>query len=46
MKKIKGRNGGTLIKMEKGETLNPDGRPKVPKKLKEFIKELEMKMTS
>lgn len=28
MRKIKGRNGGTLTVMEKGETLNPNGRPK------------------
>lgn len=28
MRKIKGKNGGTLTAMEKGETLNPNGRPK------------------
>lgn len=28
MKKIPGRNGGTLTKYEKGETGNPLGRPK------------------
>ena len=28
MRKTKGRNGGTLNSMEKGETANPKGRPK------------------
>lgn len=28
MKQIKGRNGGTLKVMEKGETINPNGRPR------------------
>ena len=28
MKKVEGKNGGTLNAMEKGETLNPNGRPK------------------
>jgi len=28
MREIEGRNGGTLKVMEKGETLNPNGRPK------------------
>lgn len=28
MKETKGRNGGILKSMEKGETLNPNGRPK------------------
>lgn len=28
MRETKGRNGGTLKSMEKGETLNPNGRPK------------------
>ena len=28
MKEIKGRNGGTLKVPEKGETANPNGRPK------------------
>jgi hypothetical protein len=28
MREIKGRNGGTLKVPEKGETANPNGRPK------------------
>ena len=28
MREIKGRNGGTLKVLEKGETANPNGRPK------------------
>jgi hypothetical protein len=40
-RKIKGKNGGTLINSLPGETMNPNGRPKSPRKLKEFIKELE-----
>lgn len=41
MKKIKQPHGGYIVQPEKGETNNPNGRPKVPKKLKEFIKNLE-----
>jgi len=44
VKKVPGRNGGTLNKLEKGETANPNGRPKgsiSPKpKLKKLIKDL------
>ena len=41
MKKIKQPHGGALLRLEKGETSNPNGRPRVPKTIKEFIKELE-----
>jgi len=41
MRTIKGGRGGTINVLEKGETANPNGRPKVPRKLKDFIKELE-----
>lgn len=41
MKKTQGRNGGTLTPYQKGVSGNLDGRPKHPRKLKEFIKELE-----
>jgi hypothetical protein len=41
MRQIKGGRGGTINILEKGETANPKGRPKVPRKLKDFIKELE-----
>jgi antitoxin (DNA-binding transcriptional repressor) of toxin-antitoxin stability system len=37
MKEIKGRNGGTLRVPEKGETMNPNGRPK---KLVTLMKEV------
>jgi hypothetical protein len=40
-KQVPARNGGTLTRPAKGETMNPNGRPKSPRKLKEFIKELE-----
>lgn len=35
---VKGRNGGTLHALEKGETANPDGRP--PKLLSTIVSEL------
>jgi hypothetical protein len=38
---VKQPHGGAIFQAKKGETKNPNGRPKVPKKLKEFIKELE-----
>jgi len=38
-KKIPGRNGGTLNALEKGETANPNGRPK--NLFKKFIHETE-----
>jgi hypothetical protein len=41
MRTIKAKNGGTINLLEKGETANPNGRPKVPKTIKEFIKTLE-----
>ena len=37
MKETKGRNGGTLKSMEKGETLNPNGRPKKQPELEVVI---------
>ena len=40
-KQVPARNGGTLTRPDKGETMNPNGRPKVPKTIKEFIKTLE-----
>ena len=39
--KIKQKHGGMLINSLPGETMNPNGRPRHPRKLKEFIKELE-----
>lgn len=39
--KIPARNGGYFLKYKKGESGNPKGRPKQPRLLKEFIKELE-----
>lgn len=41
MRTVKGGRGGIIHILEKGETANPNGRPKQPRKLKEFIKELE-----
>jgi ABC-type nitrate/sulfonate/bicarbonate transport system substrate-binding protein len=41
MRIIKGGKGGFIHLLEKGETANPNGAPKRPRKLKEFIKELE-----
>jgi hypothetical protein len=41
MIKTPGGKGGFINLLEKGETANPNGRPKSPRKLKEFIKELE-----
>jgi len=38
---IKQPHGGAIFQAEKGQTKNPNGRPKQPRKLKEFIKELE-----
>lgn len=38
---IKQPHGGAIFQAQKGETKNPYGRPKQPRKLKEFIKELE-----
>lgn len=37
MKETKGRNGGTLKSMEKGETLNPNGRPKKLPELEKLL---------
>lgn len=39
MKKVKGRNGGYIINAEKGETANPNGRPR--KTISSVNKELE-----
>ena len=36
---VKGRNGGTLLALEKGETANPNGRP--PKLLAGIVAELK-----
>jgi len=38
---IKMKHGGAIFRAAKGETKNPNGRPKVPKTIKEFIKDLE-----
>lgn len=38
---VKQPHGGAINILRKGETANPNGRPKQPRKLKEFIKELE-----
>jgi len=38
---IKQPHGGSLKVLQKGETANPNGRPKVNKTIKEFIKDLE-----
>lgn len=38
---IKQPHGGAIFQAEKGQTKNLNGRPKSPRKLKEFIKELE-----
>lgn len=40
-RKLKGRNGGTLYALEKGETANPLGRP--PKLLSTIVAELRAK---
>lgn len=37
MKKVPGRNGGTLTKYEKGETGNPLGRPKKIPEIDELL---------
>ena len=34
-------HGGAIFQAPKGYTSNPHGRPKIPKTIKEFIKELE-----
>ena len=39
MKQVPARNGGTLTRAEKGETANPNGRPR--KLVSDVIKELE-----
>jgi hypothetical protein len=39
--KIKQAHGGVIINSLPGESGNPNGRPKSPRKLKEFIKDLE-----
>lgn len=41
MNTIPGKNGGTLTPFPKGKSGNPEGRTKSPRKLKDFIKELE-----
>ena len=38
---IKQPHGGAIFQAPKGFTANPNGAPKQPRKLKEFIKELE-----
>lgn len=40
-KGIKGGKGGMIYPIQKGEVRNRTGQPKQPRKLKEFIKELE-----
>lgn len=40
MKKIAGRNGGTLYVPEKGETTNPNGRPKKLPDLQKLLAEV------
>lgn len=40
-KGIKGGKGGTIYPIQKGEVRNKTGQPRKPRKLKEFIKELE-----
>jgi hypothetical protein len=41
-KKIVGRNGGTLIVPEKGESANPNGRPPGTVSLKMLLKEIAL----
>lgn len=38
---VPAKNGGRIFRPKKGQTMNPNGRPRLPKKLKDFIKELE-----
>lgn len=40
-KQVPARNGGTLTRPDKGETMNPNGRP--PKLLSSIVKELRAK---
>lgn len=40
MKKTQGKNGGTLSNAEKGDVLNPNGRPKGSRNSKTILKEL------
>lgn len=40
MKDVKGRNGGTIKQAEKGETANPNGRPKGTQNFKTVLQKL------
>ncbi len=40
-KQVPAKNGGTLTRPAKGETMNPNGRPKTPKSLRDAIEAIK-----